>query len=111
MNELYQTCATRAESRKPTTREMLIASAPQSGAPSPHMSDPTEELSDQEYCATRGGPTVTKRQTIFYVDDNPRALRLLTSVLEGCGYKMVIACNASEALERQLAHPNAATYR
>ena len=34
MNELYQTCATRAESRKPTTREILIASVPQSGAPS-----------------------------------------------------------------------------
>jgi CheY-like chemotaxis protein len=100
MNELYQTCATRAESRKSTTQEILIASVPQSGAPSPHMSDPTEELSDQEYSATRGGPTAAKRQTIFYVDDNPRALRVLTSVLEGCGYKMVIACNASEALER-----------
>jgi PleD family two-component response regulator len=100
MNKLYQTCATRAESRKPTMQEKLIASVPQSGAPSPHMSDPTEELSDQEYSATRGGPTVTKRQKIFYVDDNPRALRVLTSVLEGLGYKMVIACNASEALER-----------
>src|SRR5258708_203329 len=64
------------------------------------MSDPTEELSDQEYSATRGGPTETKRQPIFYVDDNPRALRVLTSVLEGCGYKMLIARNASEALER-----------
>jgi hypothetical protein len=72
MNEVYQTCATRAESRNPTTQEILIASVPQSGAPSPHMSDPTEELSDQEYSATRGGSTVTKRQTIFYVDDNPK---------------------------------------
>src|SRR5260370_33288546 len=38
--------------------------------------------------------------TIFYVDDNPRALRMLTSVLEGCGYKVVTAGAAREALER-----------
>ena len=102
MNELYQTCATRAESRKPTTQEMeiLTASVPQPGAACPHTSDLTEELSDQEYSATRGGPTITKPQAVFYVDDNPRALRVLTSVLEGCGYKMVIACNTGEALER-----------
>jgi hypothetical protein len=68
--------------------------------PSPHLSDPTKELSDQEYSATRIGPTVKKRQTVFYVNDNPRALRVLTSVLEGCGNKMVIACNASKALQQ-----------
>ena len=38
------------------------------------------------------------------MDDNPRALRLLTSVLEGCGYKVVTACNADQVLER-LARP------
>ncbi|MGB8581953.1 MAG: response regulator [Candidatus Sulfotelmatobacter sp.] len=64
------------------------------------MSDLTEELGAQEYSATRGDPTITKRQTVFYVDDNPRALRVLTSVLEGCGFKMVIACNTGEAFER-----------
>jgi CheY-like chemotaxis protein len=64
------------------------------------MSDLTEELSAQEYSATSGGPTITKRQTVFYVDDNPRALRVLTSVLEGCGFKMLIACSTGEALER-----------
>ena len=100
MNELYQTCATRAESRKPTTQEILIASVQQPGAPRPPMSDLTEELGDQKYSATRGGPTITKRHTVFYVDDNRRALRVLTSVLEGCGFKMVIACNTGEALER-----------
>jgi CheY-like chemotaxis protein len=39
-------------------------------------------------------------RTVFYVDDNPKALRVLTSVLEGCGYKVVTACNSGEALER-----------
>ena len=104
MNELYQTCATRAESRKPATQEILIASVPQPGAPRPSMSDLAEELGAQEYSATRRGQTITKRQTVFYVDDNPRALRVLTSVLEGCGFKMVTACNAGEALERMEQH-------
>jgi CheY-like chemotaxis protein len=41
----------------------------------------------------------TKKQcTIFYVDDNPRGLRLLTSVLQGCGYRVISAGTASEAL-------------
>ncbi len=40
-----------------------------------------------------------KQPTIFYVDDNPRALRMLTSVLEGCGYKVVTAGTTREALE------------
>jgi CheY-like chemotaxis protein len=100
VNELYQTCATRAESRKPTTQEILIASVQRPGAPRPPVSDLTEELGDQEYSATRVGPTITKRHTVFYVDDNRRALRVLTSVLEGCGFKMVIACNTEEALEQ-----------
>ena len=39
-------------------------------------------------------------RTVFYVDDSPKALRVLTSVLEGCGYKAVTACNSAEALER-----------
>lgn len=37
-------------------------------------------------------------RTVFYVDENPRALRLLTFVLEGCGYKVVTACNSREAV-------------
>ncbi len=105
MKELYQTCATRSESRRPTTQEIPIASVPQLAAPHPHMRDLTEELGVQECSATRGGPTITKRQTVFYVDDNPRALRVLTSVLEGCGFKMVIACNVGDALERMERNP------
>ena len=47
-----------------------------------------------------GASRKTKKQpSIFYVDDNPRALRVLTSVLEGCGYKVIAAGTAREALE------------
>ena len=41
----------------------------------------------------------TNRRTVFYVDDNPRALKILTFALEWAGYKVVTACNA-EALEQ-----------
>ena len=41
----------------------------------------------------------TNQRTVFYVDDNPKALRILTFALEWAGYKVVTACNA-EALER-----------
>jgi hypothetical protein len=40
----------------------------------------------------------TNKRT-FYVDDNPKALRILTFALEWSGYKVVTACNA-QALER-----------
>ena len=40
----------------------------------------------------------TLLRTVFYVDENPKALRLLTFVLEGCGYKVATALNFDEAL-------------
>jgi CheY-like chemotaxis protein len=44
-------------------------------------------------------PRRTNQRTVFYVDDNPKALRILTVALEWAGYKVVTACNA-EALEQ-----------
>jgi CheY-like chemotaxis protein len=62
------------------------------------MSDFDEENAAR---AASGGATrkTKKRPSIFYVDDNPRALRVLTSVLEGCGYKVIAASTARGALE------------
>lgn len=40
------------------------------------------------------------QRTVFYVDDNPKALRMLRFALEWSGYKVVTAGNASEALEQ-----------
>jgi CheY-like chemotaxis protein len=41
----------------------------------------------------------TNQWTVLYVDDNPRAQRMLTFALEWAGYKVVTACNG-EALEQ-----------
>jgi CheY-like chemotaxis protein len=38
--------------------------------------------------------------TIFYVDDNPKSRRLLTSVMRSCGFDVVSAGDPFEALSR-----------
>ncbi|MFZ1132754.1 MAG: response regulator [Terriglobales bacterium] len=38
------------------------------------------------------------RTTLFYVDDNPKSSRLLTSVLEECGFRVIPRNNPIEAL-------------
>jgi CheY-like chemotaxis protein len=38
------------------------------------------------------------RTTVLYVDDNPKSSRLLTSVLEECGFRMIPKNDPLEAL-------------
>ena len=38
------------------------------------------------------------RTTVFYVDDNPKSSRLLTSVLEECGFRVIAKNDPLEAL-------------
>ena len=38
------------------------------------------------------------RTTVFYVDDNPRSSRLLSSVLEECGFRVITKNDPIEAL-------------
>jgi CheY-like chemotaxis protein len=38
------------------------------------------------------------RTTVFYVDDNPKSGRLLTSVLEECGFRVIAKNDPVEAL-------------
>ncbi len=42
--------------------------------------------------------TVENRTTVFYVDDNLKSSRLLASVLEGCGFRVITAHDPLEAL-------------
>jgi CheY-like chemotaxis protein len=37
------------------------------------------------------------RTTVFYVDDNPKSSRLLTSVLEECGFRVITKNDPIEA--------------
>jgi len=38
------------------------------------------------------------RTTVLYVDDNPRSSRLLSSVLEGCGFRVIASNDPLEAI-------------
>jgi len=40
------------------------------------------------------------QETIFYVDDNPKSRRLLTSVIRSCGFEVISAGDPIEALSR-----------
>lgn len=42
--------------------------------------------------------TMENHKTVFYVDDNPKSSRLLTSVLETCGFRVIAAHDPVEAL-------------
>ena len=42
--------------------------------------------------------TTQNRTTVFYVDDNPKSSRLVTSVLEECGFTAITANDPVEAL-------------
>jgi CheY-like chemotaxis protein len=42
--------------------------------------------------------TMENRTTVFYVDDNPKSSRLLTNVLEGCGFRVITADDPVKAL-------------
>ena len=39
------------------------------------------------------------RTTVLYVDDNPKSSRLLTGVLEECGFRVIAATDPLEALQ------------
>src|SRR5260370_24079738 len=40
------------------------------------------------------------RTTVFYVDDNPKSSRLLASVLEECGFRVITKNDPAEALKQ-----------
>jgi CheY-like chemotaxis protein len=42
--------------------------------------------------------TMENRTTVFYVDDNPKSSRVLTAVLETCGFRVIAVQDPVEAL-------------
>ena len=47
-----------------------------------------------------GAKVMVNHGTIFYVDDNPKSRRVLTSVIKSCGFEVVSAGDPIEALSR-----------
>jgi CheY-like chemotaxis protein len=97
INDSYDTNAATAELKK--TYHIENADRPQFPN-SPYLSDPADQSRNRIFSAIRRDRKTRAQQTVFYVDDNPKALKMLTFALKGSGYRVETACNAREALER-----------
>ena len=66
----------------------------------PTRVDPNEDSGSRKFHTGGGRSKTGNQRTVLYVDDNPKAVRMLKFVIEGSGYKVVTARDAGEALER-----------
>ena len=66
----------------------------------PTRMDPDEDSRNRKFHTEGGRRKTGNQRTVLYVDNNPKALRMLKFVIEGSGYKVVTARDAGEALER-----------
>jgi CheY-like chemotaxis protein len=61
----------------------------------------SSSVSRDQACESEWGLTVMMNLgRIFYVDDNPKSRRLLTSVMKSCGFEVTTAGDPIEALSR-----------
>src|SRR5271154_774937 len=65
----------------------------------PTRVDPDEDSGSRRFHTGGGRWKTGNQRTVLYVDDNPKAVRMLKFVIEGSGYKVVEARDAGEALE------------
>ena len=100
MNHFHVTENAMAESEKTTNAgDIDLPYARSAGQPATRVD--RDEDSGIRKVRTGGGRWKTGNQrTVLYVDDNPKALRMLRFVIEGSGYKVVTARDAGETLER-----------
>ena len=100
MNHFHLTEKAMAESGKTTNTGDIDLPYARSADLPPTSVDPDEDSGNRK-SPTGGGRWKTGNQrTVLYVDDNPKAVRMLKFVIEGSGYKVVTARDAGEALER-----------
>jgi CheY-like chemotaxis protein len=99
MNDFYVPEKAMAESGKTTNTGDINAPYARSADQPPTMVDPDEDSGNRK-SHTGGGRWKTGNQrTVLYVDDSPKASRMLKFVIEESGY-IVAARDAGEALER-----------
>jgi PleD family two-component response regulator len=100
MNDFHVTEKAKAETGRTTDARNIDLPYPQSADQPPTRVDPDENSGNRKFHTEGGRWKTGNRRTILYVDDNPKALRMLKFVIEGSGYKVVAARDAGEALER-----------
>src|SRR5271167_3118605 len=100
MNDFHVTEKAMAETGKTANAGDIDLPYARSADQPPTRVGPDEDSGNRKF-HTRGERWKTGNQrTVLYIDDNPKALRMLKLVIEGSGYKVVTARDAGEALER-----------
>jgi CheY-like chemotaxis protein len=89
-----------AESGKTTNPGDIYLPCARSPDQPPTRVDPDEDSGNRKFHTGGGRWKTGNQRTVLYVDDNPKAVRMLKFVIEGSGYKVVTARDAGEALER-----------
>jgi len=99
MNHFHLTEKAMAESGKTTNTGDIDLPYARSADQPPTREDPDENSGNRKFHTGGGRWKTANQRTVLYVDDNPKALRMLKLVIEGSGYKVVTARDAGEALE------------
>ena len=100
MNDFYVPEKAMAESGKTTNTGDINPAYARSAHQPPTRVDPHEDSGIRKFHTGGGRRKTGNQRTVLYVDDNPKAVRMLKFVIEGSGYKVVAARDAGEALER-----------
>jgi CheY-like chemotaxis protein len=100
MNDFYVPEKAMAESGKTTNTGDINHAYARSADQPPTRVDPHEDSGIRKFHTGGGRRKTGNQRTVLYVDDNPKAVRMLKFVIEGSGYKVVAARDAGEALER-----------
>ena len=100
MNDFYVPEKAMAESGKTTNTGDINPAYARSADQPPTRVDPHEDSGIRKFHTGGGRRKTGDQRTVLYVDDNPKAVRMLKFVIEGSGYKVVTAHDAGEALER-----------
>lgn len=100
MNDFHVTGKAMAESGKTTNAGDFDLPYARSADQPPTRVNPDEDSGNRKFHTGGGRWKTGNQRTVLYVDDNPKAVRMLKFVIEGSGYKVVAARDAGEALER-----------
>lgn len=100
MNDFHVPDKAMAESGKTTDTGDINPPYTRSADQPPTRVDPYEDSKNRTFPAGGARWKTGKQRTVLYVDDNPKAVRMLKFVIEGSGYKVVAARDAAEASER-----------
>ena len=99
MNHFHLTEKAMTESGKTTNTGDIDLPYARSADQPPTRQDPDENSGNRKFHTGGGRWKTANQRTVLYVDDNPKALRMLKLVIEGSGYKVVTARDAGDALQ------------